>query len=181
MIGRLRNGLPIGQHIRKQPQLPRSPCCDISVSSFDSGVSLSTAAPFFQFVHNSIVTRTTGDHGGKSDDFVLLFYLTPRFLPPLIVLKSSVHQGLERVKGIEPSYAAWEAAVLPLNYTRNGDALIATKLRRRKFFVHRGIYLQGSASSLRSRCLSPWRMRPRRCADGRPPAIPHRCKPDPHQ
>jgi hypothetical protein len=25
---------------------------------------------------------------------------------------------LERVNGIEPSYAAWEAAVLPLNYTR---------------------------------------------------------------
>ena len=25
---------------------------------------------------------------------------------------------LERVEGIEPSYAAWEAAVLPLNYTR---------------------------------------------------------------
>jgi hypothetical protein len=25
---------------------------------------------------------------------------------------------LERVKGIEPSYAAWEATVLPLNYTR---------------------------------------------------------------
>ena len=30
---------------------------------------------------------------------------------------------MERVKGIEPSYAAWEAAVLPLNYTR-GIALI---------------------------------------------------------
>ncbi len=29
---------------------------------------------------------------------------------------------VERVKGIEPSYAAWEAAVLPLNYTRrDGD------------------------------------------------------------
>jgi hypothetical protein len=29
---------------------------------------------------------------------------------------------MERVKGIEPSYAAWEAAVLPLNYTRvNAD------------------------------------------------------------
>ncbi len=28
---------------------------------------------------------------------------------------------MERVKGIEPSYAAWEAAVLPLNYTRNLD------------------------------------------------------------
>ena len=27
---------------------------------------------------------------------------------------------VERVKGIEPSYAAWEAAVLPLNYTRKG-------------------------------------------------------------
>ena len=27
---------------------------------------------------------------------------------------------LERVKGIEPSYEAWEAAVLPLNYTRSG-------------------------------------------------------------
>ena len=26
--------------------------------------------------------------------------------------------GMERAKGIEPSYAAWEAAVLPLNYTR---------------------------------------------------------------
>ena len=27
-------------------------------------------------------------------------------------------EPLERVKGIEPSYEAWEAAVLPLNYTR---------------------------------------------------------------
>jgi hypothetical protein len=32
---------------------------------------------------------------------------------------------LERAKGIEPSYAAWEAAVLPLNYARkNRDFLI---------------------------------------------------------
>jgi hypothetical protein len=30
-------------------------------------------------------------------------------------------KSLERVKGIEPSYAAWEAAVLPLNYTRVGS------------------------------------------------------------
>ena len=29
---------------------------------------------------------------------------------------------VERVKGIEPSYAAWEAAVLPLNYTRGRRA-----------------------------------------------------------
>ena len=33
---------------------------------------------------------------------------------------------LERVKGIEPSYEAWEAAVLPLNYTRIGrDSTVA--------------------------------------------------------
>jgi hypothetical protein len=30
---------------------------------------------------------------------------------------------LERAKGIEPSYAAWEAAVLPLNYARVSLAL----------------------------------------------------------
>ncbi len=32
-------------------------------------------------------------------------------------------QGLERVMGIEPTYAAWEAAVLPLNYTRTPSIL----------------------------------------------------------
>jgi hypothetical protein len=32
---------------------------------------------------------------------------------------------LERVKGIEPSYEAWEAAVLPLNYTRV-EAILAS-------------------------------------------------------
>ena len=30
-------------------------------------------------------------------------------------------QAVERVKGIEPSYEAWEAAVLPLNYTRKAQ------------------------------------------------------------
>jgi hypothetical protein len=29
------------------------------------------------------------------------------------------HAELERVTGIEPAYEAWEAAVLPLNYTRS--------------------------------------------------------------
>jgi hypothetical protein len=33
-------------------------------------------------------------------------------------MREGAAQGMERVKGIEPSYAAWEAAVLPLNYTR---------------------------------------------------------------
>ena len=43
---------------------------------------------------------------------------------------------LERAKGIEPSYAAWEAAVLPLNYARTLFDLAETgpsakiKLRR---------------------------------------------------
>jgi hypothetical protein len=32
-------------------------------------------------------------------------------------------EGLERVKGIEPSYSAWKAAALPLSYTRAGDQL----------------------------------------------------------
>ena len=31
---------------------------------------------------------------------------------------SHLSGNLERAKGIEPSYAAWEAAVLPLNYAR---------------------------------------------------------------
>jgi hypothetical protein len=34
---------------------------------------------------------------------------------------------MERVKGIEPSYAAWEAAVLPLNYTRVGAVFTAVR------------------------------------------------------
>ena len=33
----------------------------------------------------------------------------------------------ERVKGIEPSYAVWETAVLPLNYTRDLRGLIARR------------------------------------------------------
>ena len=35
-----------------------------------------------------------------------------------LVTDATTARELERVKGIEPSYAAWEAAVLPLNYTR---------------------------------------------------------------
>jgi hypothetical protein len=31
--------------------------------------------------------------------------------------------GLERVKGIEPSYSAWKAAALPLSYTRDRGSL----------------------------------------------------------
>src|SRR5215475_12827611 len=36
--------------------------------------------------------------------------------PGLLLVRAA--EELERAKGIEPSYAAWEAAVLPLNYAR---------------------------------------------------------------
>ena len=38
---------------------------------------------------------------------------------PAEPLLERLGREVERVKGIEPSYAAWEAAVLPLNYTRD--------------------------------------------------------------
>ena len=47
---------------------------------------------------------------------------------------------MERVKGIEPSYAAWEAAVLPLNYARAG-ALDSIRLHRRESNAAGVIYL----------------------------------------
>ena len=51
----------------------------------------------------------------------------PTFIPTLALSANSVFRNhpifnllrtLERVKGIEPSPQAWEARVLPLNYTR---------------------------------------------------------------
>ena len=38
--------------------------------------------------------------------------------PPPLGRSDIAPACLERVMGIEPTYAAWEAAVLPLNYTR---------------------------------------------------------------
>jgi hypothetical protein len=39
--------------------------------------------------------------------------------PPLSGCSEKLEFGkLERAKGIEPSYEAWEASVLPLNYAR---------------------------------------------------------------
>jgi hypothetical protein len=32
----------------------------------------------------------------------------------------AANKGVERVMGIEPTLVAWEATVLPLNYTRTG-------------------------------------------------------------
>ena len=33
----------------------------------------------------------------------------------------------ERVTGIEPAFSAWEADVLPLNYTRRTDEIVPTR------------------------------------------------------
>ena len=38
----------------------------------------------------------------------------------------SLFRGKERVKGIEPSCPAWEAGVLPLNYTRENEEVKVT-------------------------------------------------------
>ena len=34
------------------------------------------------------------------------------------------HFNLERLMGVEPTYAAWEAAVLPMNYSRRNSRII---------------------------------------------------------
>jgi hypothetical protein len=39
-------------------------------------------------------------------------------LDPLTEMAAELVIRLERVTGIEPAYSAWEADVLPLNYTR---------------------------------------------------------------
>ena len=38
-------------------------------------------------------------------------------------------EALERAKGIEPSYEAWEASVLPLNYARSIASAMAGEAR----------------------------------------------------
>ena len=42
---------------------------------------------------------------------------------------------MERVKGIEPSSKAWEAAVLPLNYTRHPERILSSITGRRSTFL----------------------------------------------
>ena len=43
---------------------------------------------------------------------------TARHRDKLGMHRDVLPSALERVRGIEPLYEAWEAAVLPLNYTR---------------------------------------------------------------
>src|SRR5436190_2900039 len=48
-------------------------------------------------------------------------------------------QAVERAKGIEPSYAAWEAAVLPLNYARAGATIRCLPWPGQAAFAGRGL------------------------------------------
>ena len=45
---------------------------------------------------------------------------------------------MERAKGIEPSYAAWEAAVLPLNYARGALDVAWPRSMEKAHAVSRG-------------------------------------------
>jgi hypothetical protein len=61
---------------------------------------------------------------------------------------------LERVKGIEPSYEAWEAAVLPLNYTRSAAHSLAVVVATRAL----GAALARPARVARANAgTTPWR------------------------
>ncbi len=48
---------------------------------------------------------------------------------------SHIENILERVKGIEPSYSAWEADVLPLNYTRTSPPDVGDRGAKGKRFM----------------------------------------------
>jgi hypothetical protein len=60
-------------------------------------------------------TSLRGPDGRAPDPFHYTMAARQKF-KALCAIKRAII--LERAKGIEPSYAAWEAAVLPLNYAR---------------------------------------------------------------
>src|SRR6185437_16548066 len=66
-----------------------------------------------------------------------------------------LYEALERAKGIEPSYAAWEAAVLPLNYARAVPEYRTMSGRgNRKFTVYEPRAQEGPTADPR-RCVEP--------------------------
>ena len=56
-------------------------------------------------------TQLAHHHRQKFFVFKVIFALVDAW-------RKALYGDLERAKGIEPSYEAWEAAVLPLNYAR---------------------------------------------------------------
>ena len=59
---------------------------------------------------------------------------------------------LERAKGIEPSYAAWEAAVLPLNYARISGFPCSQMCGMPQPAVDRGSAREGAGAYTRLPC-----------------------------
>ena len=53
---------------------------------------------------------------------------------------------MERVKGIEPSWSAWEADVLPLNYTRGAD--LDNNYSKNRFSIHLKDYALPQCTSI---------------------------------
>jgi hypothetical protein len=67
----------------------------------------------------AIVARMARKERRDGASLLNLFeYLRHKALHSPGCLPQGQERILERAKGIEPSYAAWEAAVLPLNYAR---------------------------------------------------------------
>jgi hypothetical protein len=56
-----------------------------------------------------------------------------------------VSKVLERAKGIEPSYEAWEASVLPLNYARNRSPVIFFAPNLLRLLTYRAIFRKSMA------------------------------------
>ena len=50
------------------------------------------------------------------------------------------HREVERVMGIEPTLEAWEAAVLPLNYTRKTMLLMVFDIIASHLFAQDSVY-----------------------------------------
>ena len=61
----------------------------------------------------------------KPDDFSHCRFAFRAIRDPRSIETMVRRSYMERVKGIEPSYAAWEAAVLPLNYARGWYAMLS--------------------------------------------------------
>ena len=72
------------------------------------------------------MTKATLSPSFKSNIFLIWIGIVICPLDVILATEKSTHKGaliVERVRGIEPPYLAWEANVLPLNYTRNNFSL----------------------------------------------------------
>jgi hypothetical protein len=73
-------------------------------------------------------------HSANADWQPLMIVVARLFMSGWLV----VDRRLERVTGIEPALSAWEADVLPLNYTR--------EVRRRGYPTRRKLRVSGSSA-----------------------------------